>query len=269
MSTIHKFNPIFVSHDTPRTIILNEYSTRMFFENFSKNIFDGIKPKAILVISAHWEENDFTIQTTKDPKVIYDFYNFPDEMYKFEYPAKTCPQLINRVIELFKDADIELKRDCKRGYDHGAWTVNKLIYPEADVPMVQISLKSNLNPTEHYQIGKALKPLVDEGYLVMGSGGTVHNLEASKDLSNHHDRAWAIDFEEWVHNTLTTKTGKEREDEFLKFESLPNSNKAHPTYDHFIPLFVILGCAKDHSVCKRIHCHWRNPVFCASSYSFE
>ncbi|EGC36319.1 hypothetical protein DICPUDRAFT_94334 [Dictyostelium purpureum] len=267
--SLKKFNSLFISHGAPNLILDNTDKTKGFLKGLSKNLHNGSKPKAVLIISAHWEENDFTIQTTENPDVIYDFYGFEDEMYKLKYPTKTSPELIDRVTELFAKSKIPLKKDNKRGYDHGAWVSLKLIYPDADVPVVQLSLKANLNAKEHYNVGTILRPLRDEGYLVLSSGGSVHNLRAIFDPKYQVDPSWASNFENWLFNTITKKTGKERENELLKYESLPYTRLAHPRTEHLLPLFVAAGCASDISTGKRVHDFWKTPVFSVSSYLFE
>ncbi|KAN0032214.1 hypothetical protein ACTFIV_006092 [Dictyostelium citrinum] len=263
------FNSIFISHGAPNLILDHTDKTREFLKTLSNNYYNSVKPKAVLLISAHWEEKDFTIQTKPEPDVIYDFGGFEPEMYRMKYPAKTSPELIERVSELFAKAKIPLAKDNKRGYDHGAWMPMKLVYPDADVPIVQLSIKENLNAAQHFHIGTILRPLREEGYLVLASGGSVHNLRAIFDPKYHLDPSWASNFEKWLQNTICEKSGKERENELLKYESLPYYKLAHPRSEHLIPVFVAAGCASPDSKGVKVHDFWKSPVFSVSSYMFS
>ncbi len=133
-------------------------------------------PKAILLVSGHWEAPDFTVQTSPNPPMFYDYGGFPEEMYRIQYPAPGSPALAGRVVELLSGAGIPVREDPERGYDHGMYAVLYPAWPDADVPVVQLSVKSNLDPEEHLAVGRALAPLRDEGILILGSGFSYHNL---------------------------------------------------------------------------------------------
>ena len=160
------------------------------------------KPKAILMISAHWEENVATITSNATPELIYDYYGFPKQAYQIEYPAAGDPELAHKVLNLLKAQDIETKLDPQRGFDHGMYVPLKLIYPEADIPCVQLSLLKNLDAQQHINIGKALNALLDENILIVGSGFSFHNMEefrapTASDSKNEAFEAWMANFPHW------------------------------------------------------------------------
>lgn len=136
----------------------------------------GRKPKAVLLISAHWEEPVFTVQSAAQPGMLYDYGGFPPHTYSVQYRSPGAPELASRVQQLLVQAGIEVGEDSQRGYDHGMFAPMAVIYPQADVPVLQLSLRSNLNATEHLAVGRALAPLRGEGVLIIGSGSSYHNM---------------------------------------------------------------------------------------------
>eukprot|EP01133_Synstelium_polycarpum_P016679 gene16679-19821_t len=252
---------VFVSHGAPNLVLDKGDQTAVFLTNFSKNVLQDHRPKAILCISAHWEENDFTITTSPTLDTIHDFGGFEQELYRIKYPAPTSRDLIDRVKTLFGDHLVTLKEDSKRGLDHGAWSPLKLMYPNADVPVVQLSLKRGLDAKTHYQVGKILKPLAEEGYLVFASGGSVHNLRALFDPSMTRDPTWATDFDRWLtHTIINSGTGDQRMQALVNFKDHPTSKLAHPREEHLIPIMVACG-AGDHLTATQIHSQWKTPSY--------
>lgn len=195
-------------------------------------------PKALLVISAHWEEDVPTVTTAPHPPMFYDYYGFPPESYKIAWPAPGQPAVAARVRSLLQAAGIPSDHDDERGFDHGTFVPLKLAYPKADVPTVQLSLKRGLDPQEHLAIGKALAPLRDEGILIIGSGMTYHNLSA---FGSAH-RAVSETFDAWLRE-VGTAAPAERDRKLLQWATAPAARQAHPREEHLIPLMVIAGAA--------------------------
>jgi aromatic ring-opening dioxygenase catalytic subunit (LigB family) len=198
-------------------------------------------PKALLVVSAHWEEPVPTVMTAEHPPILYDYYGFPPESYEITWPAPGAPTLAGRVRQLLADADIQSNADGERGYDHGTFIPLKLTYPDADVPAVQLSLKRGLDPAEHLAIGRALAPLRDEGIFIIGSGMTFHNLRAFRD-----PRAAPVaeTFDAWLQESMV-QDAPLRDHRLEEWTSAPAARAAHPREEHLLPLMVAAGAAGD------------------------
>ena len=198
------------------------------------------KPKSILVISAHYEEPQFTIVTQEKPTLFYDYYGFPPETYEIKYPVSHSKELEKRLEEVLNENKIKYGKNAKRGLDHGVFIPLKLVYPEADVPVVQLSLNANLDGREHLALGKALSKLREEGVLIFGSGFLTHNL-AYRGLDTPE---WASGFEKWSIQAATSAPEK-REEEFAdwKMKAGAHGKKAHPREEHLLPLIVVAGAA--------------------------
>ncbi len=231
-----------------------------FLKSFSKNL--GRKPEAILVISAHWEEPEFTIQTNPKPPMLFDYHGFPENTYKLNYPAVTSAKLILRTKELFRNAKVKLNEDPHRGYDHGLFVPFLLMYPDADIPIVQLSMKQNLNPTEHIEMGKILAPLRKENILIVGSGLSYHNLRQLNDV-----HGFSKSFDDWLAQT-TELTGEKREAQLINWENAPNARLSHPREDHLIPLMVIAGTAHENKATRIYNEKISNWKFWTSSFRF-
>jgi aromatic ring-opening dioxygenase catalytic subunit (LigB family) len=195
------------------------------------------RPRALLVVSAHWEEPVPTVMTADYPPLLYDYYGFPPESYQITWPAPGAPDLASRVRELLDQAGIANAADPARGYDHGTFIPLKLTYPEADVPAIQLSLKAGLDPAEHIALGRALMPLRDEDVFIIGSGMTFHNLRAFRD-----PRAAPVadTFDAWLRETMTLDPDS-RNERLTRWTSAPAARAAHPREEHLIPLMVAAG----------------------------
>jgi 4,5-DOPA dioxygenase extradiol len=192
------------------------------------------KPKSILMVSAHWEQRPTTLGATRTVPLVYDFYGFPERYYKTEYPAPGAPELADRVRGLLRARNIPSMDDERRGLDHGAYVPLVAMYPNADVPVLQMSLPS-LESKELFELGGALAPLRDEGVLVFGSGFITHNMSYARRLGTPD---WARDFDAWTEDVLT----RFDVDSLLGFESrAPAVDLALPTTEHFVPLIVAAG----------------------------
>lgn len=196
-------------------------------------------PKAVLVISAHWEARVPTVMTSPRPPMLYDYYGFPPAAYTIEWPAPGEPALARRVQELLGAAGIPTASDATRGFDHGTFVPLKLVYPDADVPTVQLSLQAGLDPEEHLAIGRALAPLRDEGIFIIGSGMTFHNLRA---FGDPRARPVAEAFDAWLRDAAT-RAPAERDAALASWALAPAAREAHPREEHLAPLFVIAGAA--------------------------
>jgi aromatic ring-opening dioxygenase catalytic subunit (LigB family) len=196
-------------------------------------------PKALLIVSAHWEEDKPTVMSSARPPMLYDYYGFPPEAYEIKWPAPGDPALASRVRELLTAANIESGTDDQRGFDHGAFVPFKLTYPDADVPAVQLSLKTGLDPAEHLAIGRALAPLRDEGVFILGSGLSYHNL---REFRGAHARPVAETFDAWLREAAT-KPPAERDALLVRWATAPRAREAHPREEHLLPLMVIAGAA--------------------------
>jgi len=194
------------------------------------------RPNAILMVSAHWEAAPATLGATRDGvPLVYDFYGFPARYYEATYEAPAAPELAARVRDLLGPGQVA--QHPERGLDHGAYVPLLVMYPEADVPVLQLSLP-NLDPLRLYALGEKLRPLRDEGVLVIGSGFLTHGLPFLRDFRiDAPPPAWSSEFDAWAHAAL----GRGDLDALARFREAPGGRYAHPTTEHFVPLFVMLG----------------------------
>ena len=224
----------------------------------------GVTPRATVIISAHWEEEEFTVQTTPEPPMIYDYYGFPQHTYEIEYAAQGDAEVSARVVELLTNAAIPVHTEAARGYDHGVYAPMYKIYPKADVPVVQLSLRQGLDPAEHVALGRALAPLRDENILLLGSGvPSFHNMGA-RDVGEE-SRA----FDAWLTTTMTESSPEDRVDRLLNWERAPFARINHPREEHFIPGLVIAGAAGSDVGLR--HYHEENVMgwMSSSGYRFD
>ena len=216
---------LFVSHGAPTTALQTEGAFARALRTFAEH---APRPRAIAMVSAHWETPAPRITGSEAPKLIYDFGGFADELYAVRYPCPGSPEVAQRIVALLPGAQLE----PRRGLDHGAWTPLRLMYPDADVPVVQVSLSGDPR-----QLGRALAPLRDEGVLLIGSGGAVHNLRRV-DLSAEDApvQPWACDFDRWLGDSVDSLS--------VDLSKAPNYQLAAPTPEHFEPLLVVLAAAQ-------------------------
>ena len=204
------------------------------------------RPEAILVISAHWEEKEATVLASPKPPMLYDYYGFPPEAYTFSYPATGNPTLAHKITNLLNKAGITTHTDTQRGFDHGSFIPLLLMYSNADIPLIQLSLIRGLDAEQHLAVGRALSPLLEENILVIGSGFSFHNMrefsfegEDSPDSKNDA-------FQNWLREVCTTKVSQqEREKQLLLWERAPYARYCHPREEHLLPLLVCLGMAQE------------------------
>ncbi|MGW1681721.1 dioxygenase family protein [Saccharopolyspora sp. NPDC002376] len=203
------------------------------------------KPKAILIISAHWEEAPLAIGATSTVPLVYDFWGFPAHYYTVQYAAPAAPELADRVRALLRGPDTPVHDIPDRGLDHGAYVPLVEMYPDADVPVLQISMPT-LEPERLMHLGRALEPLRDEGVLIVGSGFFTHNLSALREPGTP---SWSVEFDDWGRQALEANDV----DSLLDFRhKAPAGQLAHPRTEHFAPLFVTLGAAGNDLTAQRV-----------------
>jgi aromatic ring-opening dioxygenase catalytic subunit (LigB family) len=242
---------------------------RRQFDTLEKSLADiarevGDKPRAVLVISGHWENERFTVQSGAAPGMVYDYSGFPPHTYQIRYAAPGAPDVAGRVKELLEKAGIPAALDPARGYDHGTFAPLAAMYPGADVPVVQLSLKSGYDPEEHLAVGRALKPLRDEGVLIVGSGLSYHNLRRFGAAAREPSEA----FDGWLGQVLLEANPSERSAQLRRWAEAPSARVAHPEEDHLIPLMVAVGAAEDEAAQRVYHERGFMGGVTASSYRF-
>jgi aromatic ring-opening dioxygenase catalytic subunit (LigB family) len=198
----------------------------------------GVRPKAVLVVSGHWEAAVPTLNVAERPNLLFDYYGFPEHTYRLRYPVPGAPDLAARVRDLLADAGFDSAVDAKRGLDHGVFVPFLLIYPRADVPILQLSLQKSLDPMLHLQFGRALAPLREQGILIVGSGMSYHNLAAM--FSGGGAQA-SVSFDSWLHEAVRDPAS--REERLAAWRSAPGGRESHPREEHLIPLMVAAGAA--------------------------
>jgi len=200
------------------------------------------KPEAIIVFSAHWEEDVVTIQSGLQPNLIYDYYGFPEASYHITYPCKGSPQLAQKIASLFASNGMQYRMDEQRPYDHGSYIPLTFMYPAADIPVIQVSLDHHLDPLTHLLIGKALRPLLKENILIIGSGFSFHNMTAFDFQGNNHPDPVNNAFQDNLINLCCGKQSEqEKFDTCINWEHLSGARYCHPREEHFLPLLVCLG----------------------------
>ena len=210
-------------------------------------IASGInQPSAIIVISAHWEENAAAITSGASPPIIYDYYGFPEEAYRIEYPCPGDPGLAGHIHALFEKAGIKAAKDQKRGFDHGLFVPLKIMYPDAAIPCVQVSLIHSLDPVEHFKIGQALQGIDVDNVLVIGSGFSFHNMKAFFARETSESKTNNESFESWLIETMSQSSIDEHErlQRLIKWEDAPFARYCHPREEHLLPLHVCYGIAQ-------------------------
>ena len=200
-------------------------------------------PRAIVVVSAHWLESTVSVTGALSPELIYDYYGFPAHTYELKYPAPGSPELAQDIVQALERADIPAKVDPSRGFDHGMFIPMLLMFPEANIPVVQLSLNSNLDPLTQIELGKTLENLRDQGVLIIGSGMSFHNMRG------YGDPRYAPisdEFDVWLTNTVQASP-KDRHEALLNWDKAPSARHCHPPRqeEHLLPLMVAAGAAHD------------------------
>jgi 4,5-DOPA dioxygenase extradiol len=242
---MNNLNIAFISHGAGPMPLLNDPDHTQLVA-YLKSLAEKLeKPSAILLISAHWEEPVATITASANPKMIYDYSGFPPEAYQMQYPCPGEPVLAAKVQQALQQTGIAVKLDHQRGYDHGLYVPLLLMYPEADIPAIQLSLVNNLGSEQHLAIGEALQALDYDNLLVIGSGFSFHNMREffapnseDKQMKNHG-------FEHWLHTSLIDRQlpESERRERMINWAKTPHARYCHPREEHLLPLHICYGLA--------------------------
>ena len=236
---------LFIPHGGGPLPLLGDPGHRLLTA-FLKNLPSQLgSPSAIVLLSAHWETEQASVTGSACPDLIYDYYGFPEESYALKYPAAGAPALAATVCKLLDAAGIPAAIDSRRGFDHGMFVPLSLIYPNADIPCIQLSLINSLDPAVHIAMGRALKTLREQNVLVIGSGLSFHNLRAFA----HPDAAVrAVEFDHWLVETCTdtSLSAGQREQRLINWASAPQARFSHPREEHLLPLMVCYGLAAEY-----------------------
>jgi 4,5-DOPA dioxygenase extradiol len=257
----NRFPSLFVSHGPPN-LILYDGPVRRFFAGLGEQLG---RPRAIIAISAHWEARTPTVNASVHPKTIHDFFGFEPPLYEMSYPAPGAPELAHDIAHRLESAGMRVALDDARGLDHGVWTPLKLMYPQADIPVTQISVQPYESTQHHFLIGQNLRELREDGVLVLASGNATHNLrEMMPEGSEPPD--WVAGFALWLRATIAAcDTG-----ELLDYrDTVPFANKNHPTEEHFLPLFIALGAGTPGTPGRLLHSSIANGVLAMDAYAFD
>lgn len=254
---------LFVSHGAP-TLALEPGETGAALGKLGQQL---PKPDAILVVSAHWETSVPTVSRVRQPETIHDFRGFSDELHKLQYPAPGTPELAESVVLALQQAEIPVQADDARGLDHGAWVPLSLMYPQADIPVTQLSLQPDRSPAWHVALGHALRPLRERRVLITGSGSITHNLDAlRKHPQGEHAPAWVTEFCDW----MAAKIADGDEASLQAYRQLaPHAVLNHPTNEHLLPLFVALGAAGDIKQSQRLNSVMTYGMLAMDMWSFD
>lgn len=199
------------------------------------------RPDAILMVSGHWETTGtFSVMANPHPPMVYDYYGFPEHTYRISYPAPGSPQLVERTTQLLRDAQLPAQLDWQRGFDHGAFVPLAVMYPEADIPVVQLSIESHYSPDAHLALGRAVAPLRDENILIVCSGLSYHNLREIRSIGAEP----SAQFDAWLQKVLVHGPIEQRSEAMRNWSSAPSARRAHPREDHLVPLMVAVGAAE-------------------------
>lgn len=244
-------------------LALENAPTTLFLRGLSAQFS---KPSAIVVASAHWETDEPMVTGATHPETIHDFQGFPKELYALRYPAPGDPALAERVQALLAKAEIKASIDPRRGLDHGAWNPLLLMYPAANIPVIELSVQPQHDARWHYRIGQALVPLCEENILIVGTGNLTHNLREA--FRGHHVQtpAWVSAFAEWV----ADKVRQNDIESLLDWQRLaPHARENHPTPEHFLPFFMALGAAGMPLQARHLHEDTAMGVLAMDAYAFR
>jgi len=253
---------LFLSHGSPM-LALQDIPARRFFKDLGPALN---RPKAILVISAHWETEVPAINAVSRNATIHDFHGFPPPLYALTYPAPGQPELASKIADLLGEAGLRARIDTQRGLDHGAWVPLLLMWPEHDIPVLQLSVQSQLGPGHHVQLGQALAELRKDNILVVGSGSFTHNLGQLRHYHARPEPEWVTTFANWMHDAIMAG----RTCDLVSYRSLaPFAVENHPTDEHLLPLFVAMAAAGDGARPSRIHHSTDLGILRMDAYRFD
>lgn len=253
---------LFVSHGAP-TLVTDDSPTRRFLAGWGQALG---RPDAIVVFSAHYETAITTVSAGARPAMIYDFGGFPAKLYEIVYPAPGDPGLAADIAGLLQAGGLTVEQDDSRGYDHGTWVPLALMYPDAGLPVVQVSLSPRLGPRYHHELGRLLAPLRERGILFIGSGSATHNLRHYfRGSAGDPTPDWAAAFNEW----LADRVHAGDTDALIEYrERAPFAAENHPTEEHYLPLLCALGAAHSRPAGRRVHQDYEHGVLSMDAYEF-
>lgn len=251
--------PLFLSHGAP-DLVAGEEPARAFLEGLGAAL---PRPRAVVVASAHWTTHAVEVETGAAPPTIHDFAGFPVALHRLRYPARGAPELAARIVSLLRGAGIAAE-GRQRGLDHGAWVPLLLVYPDAGVPVLQVSVQPARGTDHHLAVGRALAPLAREGVLVLGSGGASHNL-AELDPGGGAPPAWVRAFDAWL--SAAVEAGDEQA--LLRYRAqAPHAARNHPSEEHYLPLLVAYGAAGQGAVGRVLHHSHTYGVLSMTAFAF-
>jgi len=252
---------LFLSHGAPTLPLDRDHPTYAFLKQLGTAL---PRPEAILMVSAHWDTAVPTLTTSEVNGTFHDFYGFPEELYALRYPAPGAPGLARDVAGLLRAAGLDAQSDGERGLDHGAWVPLMLMYPRADIPVLQLSLQTGAGARHHLALGEALKPLRARGVLVVGSGGATHNLREFFRPTPGLDASYVPEFTQWLADTLARRDL----DSLAEYRRrAPQAARAHPSEEHFLPLLV--AAAAGDAPGERIHTALTGASLAMDAYRFN
>ena len=257
------FPSLFVTHGAPSLALENGPAHR-FLKGFGTQLG---RPDAIVAVSAHWEAPVASLTAGSRPETIHDFRGFPPALDEIVYPAPGAPELAERLGRLLAEAGIATELDADRGLDHGAWVPLVLMYPQADIPVLQLSIDPAKGPDDHRKLGELIRPLRDDGVLMMATGSVTHNL---REMSwGDHDApapAWVAAFAEWVAAAIA----EGRTEDLLNYRNVaPHAVRNHPTEEHFLPLFTAIGAGRPGTRGQRVHHSYTYGTLAMDVYAFN
>jgi len=223
------------------------------------------RPRAVLVVSPHWMTRGVRVATTAQPDTVHDFGGFDPALYQIQYPAPGHPELAARTVEVLRAAGWPAEADPGQGLDHGTWVPVRFLYPDADVPVFQVSLPASLSAQQAYALGQALRPLRDEGVLIVGSGSMTHNLYEFRMHDDGQEAEYAREFAAWVRQAVEARDDQRLQD---TLRIAPHAQRAHPTAEHFLPLLVAAGAASDDQEVKTLEGGITYGVLSMDSYLY-
>ncbi|WP_419912878.1 DODA-type extradiol aromatic ring-opening family dioxygenase [Hoeflea sp.] len=258
---------LFLSHGSP-DIVITDTEAHAFLGNLGREL---PRPDAIVVVSAHFEAGGVAISGDRTPATIHDFGGFAPELFEIEYAAPGCPGLAERIACMMRNEGLAAGVVCDRGFDHGTWVPLRLMYPDADVPIVQVSVDPHAGPQHHFGVGRVLEPLRHENILIVGSGSMTHNLKKAFEAFRSGDRTaatpgWVAQYVDWMDSKLESADL----DALLAYrDRAPYAVENHPTDEHLMPLYSALGAAGDGWRARKIHSSCDLGVLSMNAYAFD
>jgi 4,5-DOPA dioxygenase extradiol len=253
---------IFVSHGSP-SLVLEDCAARDFLRRLGEELGT---PRAIVAVSAHWASAAPAVTGAEQPETIHDFFGFPDALYRLRYPAPGAPEVAARVCELMRAGGFECEIDPRRGLDHGAWSPLLLMYPQAQIPVVQLAIQPHRGAAHHFALGAALAAIREQGILIMASGGATHNLGQIRGPGNGPAPKWVSAFADWLNGVIVGG----RSAELVNYRRVaPYAAENHPSEEHFLPLIVAAGAAGEGARGRCLHSSYTYGVLSMASYAFD